>query len=83
MVPKEWSPRASTGRMSARDEVGARQSILSELSYASAQVLMDTLYACGVRPAEAAGSAGAMAAVTRHLNDLRCIVAKQLKVELK
>lgn len=62
--------------------VGARHPILAELSYASAQIFMDSLYSCGVRPSEAAGSAGAMAAVTRHLNDMRAIVAKKVGVVL-
>jgi hypothetical protein len=38
---------------------------------AEAQVLMDDLWRCGVRPTEAAGSAGAMQAVQEHLKDLR------------
>ena len=36
-----------------------------------AQQLADDLYRCGVRPSEAAGSAGAMAATQEHLKDLR------------
>lgn len=39
-----------------------------------AQELMDRLYACGLRPAEAAGSAGSLAAVQKHLEDMRSIV---------
>lgn len=38
-----------------------------------AQRLMDELWACGVRPTEGAGSAGAMAATERHLADMRKI----------
>lgn len=41
------------------------------ISQQVAQELADDLYRCGVRPSEAAGSAGAMAAVQEHLKDLR------------
>lgn len=44
----------------------------------AAQVLMDDLWNAGVRPTEGAGSAGAMAAVVRHLNDMRSITEKLL-----
>jgi len=39
-----------------------------------AQGLMDELWQCGLRPTEARGSAGAMAAVQEHLKDLRRLV---------
>lgn len=42
-----------------------------------AQVLMDDLWQCGLRPSEGAGSAGAMAAVQRHLEDMRTLVFKK------
>ena len=48
----------------------------------AAQALMDDLWTAGVRPTEGAGSAGAMAATQRHLDDLRKIVSSQIKVEL-
>lgn len=41
-----------------------------------AQRLMDQLYGLGVRPTEAAGSAGATAAVQAHLKDLQRLVFK-------
>lgn len=40
----------------------------------AAQELMDSLYANGFRPSEAAGSAGALAATQRHLDDMRRLV---------
>lgn len=40
----------------------------------AAQELMDDLWRCGIRPTEGAGSAGAMAAVQSHLEDMRTIV---------
>lgn len=42
----------------------------------AAQVLMDSLWDCGLRPSEGSGSAGALAATQRHLEDLRHLVFK-------
>lgn len=39
-----------------------------------AQVLMDDLWRCGLRPTEGSGSAGALAATERHLEDMRTLV---------
>lgn len=47
----------------------------------SAQSLMDSLWNCGIRPTEGAGSAGAMAAQGKHLADMRQIVFKALEQE--
>ena len=44
-----------------------------------AQKLMDDLWDCGVRPSEGSGSAGQLASVKYHLEDLRCIVFKGYK----
>jgi hypothetical protein len=41
------------------------------LGMEKAQQLMDELWDCGLRPAGAAGSAGQLAAVERHLEDMR------------
>jgi hypothetical protein len=41
---------------------------------AAAQTLMDDLWQAGYRPTEGSGSAGAMAAQGRHLEDMRRIV---------
>lgn len=40
----------------------------------AAQVLMDDLWACGIRPTEGQGSAGAMRAMESHLADMRRLV---------
>ena len=48
-----------------------------ELSDATAQALMDGLWRIGIRPTEH-GSAGQLAAVEKHLNDMRAIVANRL-----
>lgn len=38
-----------------------------------AQMLMDELWRCGLRPAEGSGSAGSLAATERHLRDMQAI----------
>lgn len=38
-----------------------------------AQMLMDSLWSCGLRPTEGAGSAGALSATQKHLDDMRKI----------
>lgn len=42
-----------------------------------AQELMDELWNCGLRPTEGTGSAGALAATQRHLDDMRKLVFKE------
>jgi len=49
------------------------------LDKTKAQQLMDDLWTCGLRPSEGTGSAGALAAVTRHLEDMRTLVFKGSK----
>ncbi len=39
-----------------------------------AQLLMDELWRCGLRPSEGTGSAGALAATERHLKDMQKLV---------
>jgi len=51
------------------------KSILS-IGIEEAQVLMDDLWHCGLRPSEGSGSAGALAATQRHLDDMRELVFK-------
>ena len=48
----------------------------------AAQVLVDELWRAGFRPSEAMGSAGSMRATEKHLDDMRKIVSKNLKVDL-
>lgn len=48
----------------------------------NAQVLMDDLWRCGVRPTDGAGTAGSMRAVERHLEDMRALVAHYTKAKL-
>ena len=44
-----------------------------------AQLLMDELWRCGLRPSEGAGSAGSLAATERHLKDMQAIAFGLLK----
>lgn len=44
------------------------------LSIESAQLLMDDLWQAGIRPAEGHGSAGQLAAMKYHLEDMRRLV---------
>ena len=46
------------------------------LRITDAQLLMDELWRCGLRPSEGTGSAGALAAVQYHLEDMRRIAFK-------
>lgn len=45
-----------------------------KMSYEHAQQLMDDLWVCGLRPSEGTGSAGALAATQKHLEDMRKLV---------
>jgi hypothetical protein len=44
------------------------------LDFKEAQVLMDDLWASGLRPTEGSGSAGSLAATERHLKDMQRLV---------
>jgi len=46
-----------------------------------AQQLMDDLWECGLRPSEGTGSAGAMAAIQKHLQDMKTIAFHALKIQ--
>ncbi len=51
-----------------------------EISHTTAQGLMDSLWECGLRPSEGSGSAGQLASVQRHLEDMRSIAFHGLKM---
>lgn len=44
------------------------------LSLTNAQILVDQLWSCGLRPTESGASAGAMGKIEDHLADMRRIV---------
>lgn len=52
------------------------------ISPPAAQLLMDDLWRAGLRPSEGSGSAGALRAVERHLDDMRQIAFNKLKIEV-
>lgn len=52
-------------------EIGAMVSPTCRIGFTAAQQLMDDLWAAGLRPTEGAGSAGALAATQKHLDDMR------------
>lgn len=53
------------------------------ISFKEAQILMDDLWQCGLRPSEGTGSAGQLAATQKHLSDMRLIAFKKLLIEEK
>lgn len=63
----------------------AEPNLLREATFAlknqAAQMLMDELWRCGLRPSEGTGSAGALAATQKHLDDMRCIAFTLLERE--
>ena len=48
-----------------------------------AQILMESLWKAGIRPRSGEGSVGQLGATERHLSDMRALVAKYTKTELK
>ena len=63
-------------------EPGMYQEPTGRITKQAAQVLMDDLWAAGLRPTEGTGSAGSLKATEKHLDDMRRIVAKKLDVSL-
>lgn len=51
------------------------------VSQDTAQELMNSLWECGLRPAQGAGSAGQLETMKAHLEDMRRIAFKFLKLE--
>lgn len=69
--------------MTKQEHHGAMISPAVRLRPNEAQALMDDLWACGIRPSEGTGSAGALKATQYHLEDMRRLVFDdgKLKVE--
>ena len=61
---------------------GARMQCATTLDDTAAQVLMDQLWDCGIRPTQGNGTAGALTATQKHLDDMRCIAMKAVDVML-
>lgn len=54
-----------------------------QLGEGAAQQLMDDLWQAGLRPTEGTGSAGALAATQKHLDDMRAITFNKLNIDRK
>lgn len=63
--------------MENNPDVGVIRSTPIKISMENAQSLMDELWQCGIRPSEGTGSAGALAATQKHLEDMRKLVFKE------
>ena len=46
-----------------------------------AQILMDDLWNCGLRPTEGVGSVGQLKATQNHLEDMRTLVFEKMRIE--
>ena len=55
-------------------ELGISSLPALSIDFAESQQLIDALWHCGLRPSEGSGSAGALAATQRHLDDMRKLV---------
>jgi len=53
---------------------------LVRISTHEAQIFMDDLWDCGIRPTEGSGSAGAMRAIEKHLEDMRKIAFHHMAI---
>ena len=62
-------------------EIGTAMSPVFQLDLDDAQILMDNLWDCGVRPSEGVGSAGSLKATQDHLVDMREILHHQLGIK--
>lgn len=73
--------RAAAQPLIMKEHVAGISSLpFATIGETQAQILMDDLWACGLRPTEGKGSAGAMIAVQDHLADMRKIVFKKLGI---
>jgi len=60
--------------VSSKELEGVSMLPMCRLDPTAAQSLMDELWECGLRPSEGTGSAGALAATQKHLEDMRKLV---------
>ena len=82
--PVKWEAlTASWSPMSDEDGGYSPHAPTLRMDYGLAQLLMDQLWKCGLRPKEGAGSAGAMAATERHLADLQKLIERFVVPERK
>lgn len=67
-------PAHAVSLMMQTHELGQDVEPFLRITYEAAQALMDELWECGLRPTEGTGSAGALAATQKHLDDMRKLV---------
>lgn len=81
-----WEP-SSAGRiavvksitMETIDAGSSFEDAAIRLQYEDAQILMDELYAIGIRPTDGRSTVGQVQAMQNHLDDLRRLVFKEKK----
>jgi len=66
-----------------QDEEGKNKEPAFHLGTEQAQQFMDELWRIGIRPTEGTGSAGALAAVERHLADMRALAFNKEPKDLR
>ena len=87
LVVDEWNGAPKAVGLNVVMQVKAEGEVCDPtltLEGSAGQSLMDELWRCGLRPTEGTGSAGALAATEKHLNDMRRVafgLAKQHGVE--
>lgn len=83
-----WSPDRTTKaialpltfRALTQEDEGVQQQPFARLGSEQAQQFMDELWRVGFRPTEGTGSAGALAAVQKHLEDMRALVFQKAQI---
>jgi hypothetical protein len=55
----------------------------ASLDLTAAQILIDSLWDCGLRPSEGSGSAGALMATQEHLKNMKTVAFHLLKIDKK
>lgn len=73
LLDRETGYAASPLIMTKVEEASITPTVCA-LSTTEAQILMDSLWDCGLRPSAGSGSAGSLAATQRHLEDMRTLV---------
>ena len=76
VIQKRQDGRMDVGQPLTMKTIGEDEVITEptlSLNTDEAQLLMDEMWRCGLRPSEGSGSAGSLAATERHLKDMRTV----------
>ncbi|MFZ2306827.1 MAG: hypothetical protein WAW73_20325 [Rhodoferax sp.] len=79
--PNVWAV-ANPVTFTVSDEIATLAPPMMQFTPDQAQALMDELWTVGFRPTQGQQSEGQMGATTRHLEDMRAMVAALAKVQL-